>query len=66
MILTTKVQNPHFLPETCIKLTVINFSITFEGLEEQMLADVINNEEPEVEEQRNNLIVELANSRNDL
>ena len=31
-----------------------------------MLADVINNEEPEVEEQRNNLIVELANSRNDL
>jgi dynein heavy chain len=66
LILTTKVQNPHFLPETCIKLTVINFSITFEGLEEQMLADVINNEEPEVEEQRNNLIVELANSRNDL
>lgn len=66
MILTTKVQNPHFLPETCIKLSVINFSITFEGLEEQMLADVINNEEPEVEEQRNNLIVELANSRNDL
>ena len=64
--MTTKVQNPHFLPETCIKLTVINFSITFEGLEEQMLADVINNEEPEVEEQRNNLIVELANSRNDL
>jgi dynein heavy chain len=45
------------LPETCIKLTVINFSITFEGLEEQMLVDVIKNEEPEVEEQRDSLII---------
>lgn len=34
LMLTTKIQNPHFLPEICIKLTVINFSITFEGLEE--------------------------------
>jgi dynein heavy chain, axonemal len=45
------------LPETCIKLTVIDFSITFEGLEEQMLVDVIKNEEPEVEEQRDSLII---------
>jgi dynein heavy chain len=52
LILTTKIQNPHFLPEVCIKLTVINFSITFEGLEEQMLVDVIKVEAPEVEEQR--------------
>jgi dynein heavy chain len=65
-MLTTKIQNPHFLPETCIKLTVVNFSITFEGLEEQMLADVIKNEEPEVEEQRDSLIIELATSRNGL
>ena len=45
------------MPETCIKLTVIDFSITFEGLEEQMLVDVIKNEEPEVEEQRDSLII---------
>ena len=31
--------------------------ITFEGLEEQMLVDVIKNEEPEVEEQRDSLII---------
>jgi len=42
-MLTTKIQNPHFLPETCIKLTVINFTVTFAGLEEQMLVDVIKN-----------------------
>jgi dynein heavy chain len=66
LLMTTKIANPHFLPEICIKLTVINFSITFEGLEEQMLVDVIKVEAPEVEEQRDTLIVELAKSRNDL
>ena len=54
------------MPEICIKLTVINFSITFEGLEEQMLVDVIKIEAPEVEEQRDSLIIKLAQSRNDL
>jgi len=48
-MLTTKIQNPHFLPEICIKLTVINFTVTFAGLEEQMLVDVVKNQVPEVE-----------------
>jgi dynein heavy chain, axonemal len=34
LLLTIKIANLHFLQEICIKLTVINFSITFEGLEE--------------------------------
>lgn len=28
-MMTTKLPNPHFLPETCIKTTIINFSVTF-------------------------------------
>ena len=64
--LTTKIHNPHFLPETCIKLTVINFSITFEGLTDQMLVDVIKNEAPEIEEQRDSLVIRLASSKNAL
>jgi dynein heavy chain, axonemal len=43
LLMTTKLQNPHYMPEVCIKLTVINFTVTFLGLEEQMLVDVINN-----------------------
>ena len=43
LMFTTKLHNPHFLPETCIKLTIINFTVTFEGLEDQLLVDVINN-----------------------
>ncbi len=32
LYITTKMANPHYLPEIYIKVTVINFSITFEGL----------------------------------
>ena len=31
--MTTKMPNPHYLPEVCIKVTIINFTVTQEGLE---------------------------------
>jgi len=30
--LTTKLRNPHYLPEVSTKVTLINFMITYEGL----------------------------------
>ena len=50
LLITTKLANPHFLPETCIKLTIINFTVTFPGLEEQLLVDVMKSQEPEIEQ----------------
>ena len=35
--LTTTLPNPHYSPETSVKVTILNFSITPVGLEEQML-----------------------------
>ena len=32
LYITSKMANPHYLPEIFIKTTIINFSITFEGL----------------------------------
>jgi len=48
-LLTTKLANPHYLPEICIKVTVINFTVTPEGLEDQLLVDVVKYEQPELE-----------------
>ena len=33
---TTKLANPHYSPEVCIKVTLVNFTVTFEGLEDQV------------------------------
>ena len=37
---TTKLANPHYLPEISIKVLLINFTVTPDGLEEQLLATV--------------------------
>lgn len=39
--LTTKLANPHYIPEICIKTTIINFTVTPKGLEDQLLAEVV-------------------------
>ena len=31
--MTTKRPNPHYIPEICIKVTLINFTVTFDGLQ---------------------------------
>ena len=63
LYLTTKLPNPHYLPEICIKVNIINFTVTFAGLEEQLLGDVVKQEKPEVEQQKNDLIVSMARDR---
>ncbi len=60
LYLTCKQPNPHFLPEICIMLNVINFAVTFDALEEQLLVEVIIKEKPEVEEERTKRITEIA------
>ena len=34
LMFTTKRANPHYLPEICIKVAIINFTVTLEGLED--------------------------------
>ncbi|XP_072807658.1 dynein axonemal heavy chain 6 isoform X2 [Vicugna pacos] len=64
--MTTKLPNPRYLPEVCIKVTIINFTVTKSGLEDQLLSDVVRLEKPELEEQRIKLIVRINTDKNQL
>ena len=61
--ITTKLRNPHYLPEVSVKVTLLNFMITPEGLQDQLLGIVVSQERPDLEEQRNILIVESAENK---
>ncbi|CAL1172366.1 unnamed protein product, partial [Cladocopium goreaui] len=61
--MTTKMPNPHYFPEVCIKVTVINFTVTFEGLEEQLLNEVVSKEIPATLQRRVELMLQLADDK---
>lgn len=101
--MTTKLRNPHYLPETAVKVqcsrssgplqywmypikslthstnsspssfhpllphlysphqvTLLNFMITMDGLQDQLLGIVVARERPELEEEKNQLILQSA------
>ena len=47
--LQTKLINPHYKPETAAQCTIINFIVTEDGLEDQLLAQTVKVEKPELE-----------------
>ncbi|CAM9096885.1 unnamed protein product, partial [Ectocarpus sp. 4 AP-2014] len=64
--ITTKLRNPHYLPEISVKVTLLNFMITPEGLQDQLLGIVVENERPDLEEQKNKLILAGAENKRTL
>lgn len=50
LILHTKLANPHYQPEMQAQCTLINFTVTRDGLEDQLLAAVVSMERPDLEE----------------
>ncbi|OXB72391.1 UNVERIFIED_CONTAM: hypothetical protein H355_012863 [Colinus virginianus] len=56
LILQTKLANPHYKPEIAAQCTIVNFTVTPEGLEEQILALIVNAEQPELENTKRELV----------
>ncbi|ETL44032.1 hypothetical protein L916_05588 [Phytophthora nicotianae] len=66
LYLATKLANPHFVPDVYIRVNVINFTVTRDGLEEQLLSDVVKRERMEVEERKHTLLASIARDQKQL
>lgn len=63
LYLTSKLANPHYMPEVCILATVINFATTFPGLEDQLLGEVVRSEKPDIEKKSVSLLLSISSDR---
>jgi len=64
--MTSKLPNPHYPPEVCVKVTLLNFTITLAGLEEQLLGVTVQEEMPEMAEKKNELTIANAQMKKQL
>lgn len=56
LILHTKLSNPHYPPEIQAETVLINFTVTQDGLEDQLLNLVVKKERPDLAKQKDELI----------
>ena len=73
LFLHTKLSNPHYPPEIQAEATLINFTVTEAGLEDQLLTLVVRKERPdlaakkeELIQQQNQFKITLKNLEDDL
>lgn len=66
LFLATRVANPHFNPELQARTTVVDFTVTRQGLEDQLLGRVIQKEHRALEEQSRDVQLELSSNTKSL
>ena len=64
--MTTKLRNPHYPPEVAVKVSLLNFFVTPEGLEEQLLGTVVEEERPDLASMKAQLAVSNARMKAEL
>lgn len=63
LYMTTKMPNPNYKAEVSTKVTLVNFTVKENGLEEQLLSVIIQKMEPNLETTRTDLIIKEAQNK---
>ncbi|KAG5509441.1 hypothetical protein JKF63_06751 [Porcisia hertigi] len=66
LYITTKLPNPVLTPELQVNLTVIDFTVTREGLEEQLLADIVGSERASLQQRSDRCVISIAANREEI
>ena len=56
LYMMTKLSNPRYKPEVSTRVTLVNFTVKEEGLEEQLVSEVIKKMEAQLEKSKNELV----------
>ncbi|XP_047987651.1 dynein axonemal heavy chain 7-like [Leguminivora glycinivorella] len=63
LYISTKLANPHYLPEVGVRVTLVNFMLAKDGLEAQLLARVVARERPDLQQAKSDLTTQGAEHR---
>eukprot|EP01083_Nonionella_stella_P111300 326422_1 len=66
LFLISSLPNPYYPPELQVKVTLLNFTVTRSGLQDQMLGLVVAKEAPELELKKNELVLSSAAMKKEL
>uniref|UniRef100_A0A1B0D1E5 Uncharacterized protein n=1 Tax=Phlebotomus papatasi TaxID=29031 RepID=A0A1B0D1E5_PHLPP len=66
LFITTKLYNPTIPPDVAVDVKIINFVVTREGLNNQIVSATIGRERPDLESERNQIVMQRGDTEKQL